>query len=100
MPNKPTMIDIRDKKGGKDGLTREPDGIPDDTSVIGNLFVKPDSKHNRLTFKLTNKKADFKLPRTGAIGAVIFGVFGAVLVSVSVAFVVAHRRKAKEAKRS
>ena len=100
LPNKSTTIDIRDEKlNDKNKQLREPDGKPDDTSAIGGWFVRPD-KHNRLTFKLTNKKADFKLPRTGAIGAVIFGVFGAVLVSVSVAFVVAHRRKAKEAKRS
>ncbi len=93
LPAEPTTIDIRDEKTGKNG-PREPDGIPDDTSVIGGRFVKVDSD-NRLSATLTNKKANFKLPRTGAIGAVVFGVFGVALVAVSVAVVVVHRRKAR-----
>ena len=106
LPAEPIMIDIRDQKiNNKDesenklenkaeNKPNEPDGIPDDTSVIGGQFVTPD-QHNRLTFNLTNKKADFKLPRTGAIGAVVFGVFGVVLVAISVAVVAVHRRRAR-----
>ncbi|NMN02001.1 isopeptide-forming domain-containing fimbrial protein [Bifidobacterium panos] len=95
--NKPTTIDIRDEKkiGKDDSITNEPDGIPDDTSAVGGWFIVKPDEHNRLTFNITNKKADFRLPRTGAIGAVIFGVFGVVLIAVSVAVVAAHRRKAR-----
>ena len=81
------------------------DGTPDTGSGNNGSTIdgKPASvdNDNRLTYNLTNKKADFRLPKTGAIGAVIFGVFGVVLIVTSAVLVVAHRRrKTKKAQRS
>ena len=73
------------------------DGKPDG-SKIGDKAASVDPEDNRLIYDLTNKKANFKLPKTGAIGAVIFGVVGVALIVTSAAFVVAHRRR--KAKRS
>ena len=98
LPNKPLMIHIYDRKAndkpdGSDG-SDEPDGKPDSTSKIGGKAATLGSD-NRLTYDLMNKKANFRLPKTGEIGAVVFGVLGMVLVAVSVALVVGYRRRAK-----
>ena len=88
---KPIAIVIKDK---------DLNGVPDtDTtgnsaSTINGKPVTVDSE-NRLTYDLMNKKANFRLPKTGAIGAAIFGVLGVALIVTSAALVVAHRRKNK-----
>ena len=99
LPNRPIEIEIKDEQteGEFGGKSNEPDGKPDKTSKIGGRFATLDSSDNRLTHILTNRKADFSLPETGALGAVIFGVIGVALVATSVVFAVIHRcrRKAK-----
>ncbi len=99
LPNKPIVIEIKDEQteGESGDKSAEPDGVPDSTSRIdGNRATV--GTDNRLIYTFTNRKADFKLPETGAIGAVIFGVLGVALVAASVTLVVVHRRR--KAKRS
>ncbi|NMN01999.1 SpaH/EbpB family LPXTG-anchored major pilin [Bifidobacterium panos] len=91
---KPIKIVIRDSNF---------DGVPD-TATAGSAVgkIKPSTiagrpakvdDNNRLTYDLTNKKANFKLPKTGAIGAAIFGVVGVALIVTSAVLVVVHRRR-------
>ena len=95
LPADPIAIVIKDN---------DLDGVPDTgnvgnsasktaVSTIGGKSVTVDSNDNRLVYTLTNKKANFKLPKTGAIGAVIFGVVGVALIITSAALVVVHRRR-------
>ena len=86
LSDKPVKIEIKD-----DDLNGKPDG-----SKINGRSVTVDPEDNRLMYDLTNKKANFKLPKTGAIGAVIFGVVGVALIVTSAALVAAHRRRKKK----
>ncbi|NMN01995.1 SpaH/EbpB family LPXTG-anchored major pilin [Bifidobacterium panos] len=104
LPYKPIVIEIKDEQANGDGESgdkgdqsepAEPDGVPDSTSKIGGKTATVDSADNRLIYTFTNRKADFNLPETGAIGAVIFGVLGVALVATSVTLVVVHRRRRK-----
>ncbi|NMN01996.1 SpaH/EbpB family LPXTG-anchored major pilin [Bifidobacterium panos] len=89
-----TTITIRDdnRNDGSDGKPAEPDGKPDTTSMVNGGPATLDASDNRITFKIENRRADFKLPETGAMGAAVFAVIGMALVAISSVLVIIRRR--------
>ncbi|NMN02000.1 isopeptide-forming domain-containing fimbrial protein [Bifidobacterium panos] len=94
LPGKSIKIVINDSDINGVPDTAADNNLGSEPSTIAGKSVSLDDE-NRLVYEFVNRKANFKLPKTGAIGAAIFGVVGVALIVTSAALVIAHRRKNK-----